>query len=143
MKVLFDTSVLVAAMVASHPRHSGCLPWLQAIRDRQHIGAIAAHTLAESYAVLTRLPLRSQITGNLAQRLLSENLVDFEVISLTVEDYQTVIETMVQYNVIGGEIYDALIAHAAVKSGVEILLTLNPKHFIRLGEEIETLVQVP
>ena len=29
MKVLLDTSVLIAAMVESHPMHERALPWLQ------------------------------------------------------------------------------------------------------------------
>lgn len=29
MKVLFDTSVLVAAMIESHPAHERALPWPQ------------------------------------------------------------------------------------------------------------------
>jgi predicted nucleic acid-binding protein len=43
----------------------------------------------------------------------------------------------------GGIIYDALIAQVALKSEVEILLTLNAKDFLRLGEEIAQLIQVP
>jgi predicted nucleic acid-binding protein len=29
MKVLFDTSVLVAAIVEAHSRHAGAAPWLR------------------------------------------------------------------------------------------------------------------
>ena len=36
-----------------------------------------------------------------------------------------------------------LIARAALKVKVDILLTLNPKHFTRLGEPIASLVQDP
>jgi predicted nucleic acid-binding protein len=73
VKVLFDTSVLVAAMVVNHPRHAVCLPWLEAVKAQHHAGAIATHTLAEVYAVLTRLPLSPRISADLAQRLIVEN----------------------------------------------------------------------
>ena len=43
----------------------------------------------------------------------------------------------------GGGIFDALIAQAAVKASVDVLLTLNPKHFVRLGDEVSSIVQVP
>ncbi len=33
MKVLFDTSVLMAAFEVSHPRHTACLPWLQQVQE--------------------------------------------------------------------------------------------------------------
>lgn len=50
---------------------------------------------------------------------------------------------MVNLNLTGGSIYDALIAQVALKAGASILLTLNPNHFIRLEEEIANLVQIP
>jgi len=75
--------------------------------------------------------------------LLTENFNNFNPVVLTAEDYQIVITTMVNLNLSGGGIYDALIAQSAMKVEVDILLTLNPKDFMRLGEEIAQLVQVP
>lgn len=54
-----------------------------------------------------------------------------------------VLAQMVSLNLTGGGIYDALIAQAAVKAEANILLTLNPNHFTRLGEDMARLVQVP
>lgn len=50
---------------------------------------------------------------------------------------------MTALNLPGGGIFDALITQAALKANVEILLTLNPNHFTRLGKAIANLVQVP
>lgn len=50
---------------------------------------------------------------------------------------------MVGLNLPGGGIYDALIAQAALKGNVDRLLTLNPNDFVRLGEDIASLVQTP
>ena len=135
--------MIVAAFEVSHPRHTVCLPWLQQAQTEQIQGFIATHTLAEVYSVLTRLPVRPRISPELAQRLITENLERFEVIPLTTEDYQMVVAQMVNLNLTGGGIYDALIAQAAVKAEVNTLLTLNPNHFNRLGEDIARLVQVP
>jgi predicted nucleic acid-binding protein len=143
VRTLFDTSVLVAAFEVSHPRHTVCLPWLQQAQTEQIQGLIATHTLAELYSVLTRLPVRPRISPELAQRLISENLERFEVIPLTTEDYQMVLAQMVNLNLTGGGIYDALIAQAAVKAEANTLLTLNPNHFTGLGEDMARLVQVP
>jgi predicted nucleic acid-binding protein len=143
VRTLFDTSVLVAAFEVSHPRHTVCLPWLQQAQTEQIHGLIATHTLAELYSVLTRLPVRPRISPELAQRLITENLERFEVIPLTTEDYQMVLAQMVNLNLTGGGIYDGLIAQAAVKAEANTLLTLNPNHFTRLGEDIARLVQVP
>lgn len=143
MRILLDTSVLVAAFVLGHPRHQVCIPWLQQVRSGKLQGFIATHTLAEVYAVLTRLPVSPRISPMLAQRLIEENLKEFEAIALTAEDYQEVIAIMTNLKLTGGAIYDALIAKAAVKARVEHLFTLNPDHFTRLGEEIAQIVQVP
>jgi predicted nucleic acid-binding protein len=50
---------------------------------------------------------------------------------------------MVKFQLTGGGIFDALIAQAALKAKVDCLITLNPKDFTRLGEEIAPIVQVP
>lgn len=143
MKILFDTSVLVAAIVAAHPRHDISLPWLQRVLTEEAIGFIASHSFAELYAVLTRLPLRPAIKPALAAELISKNLQGFQVISLSTEDYKAVIANLVSLQIPGAAIYDALIAQAALNSNVDILLTLNPKHFQRLGESLAEIVQVP
>jgi hypothetical protein len=50
---------------------------------------------------------------------------------------------MAALNLPGGGIFDALIAQAALKAEVNVLLTLNPNHFTRLGNVIANIVQVP
>jgi predicted nucleic acid-binding protein len=62
MKVFLDTSILVAAFVEGHPYHTQALPWVQRAKRREIQGVIAAHTLAELYAVLTALPVRPRIS---------------------------------------------------------------------------------
>lgn len=143
MKVLFDTSVLVAAFIADHPRHTDSLPWLQRVQAEEIAGFISAHTIAELYAVLTRLPRQPRISPALAQRLLKENLNRFHIVIPTTEDYQETVARMVSLNLPGAGIYDALIAQAAIKAEVDVLLTLNPNDFSRLGEYVAQLVRLP
>lgn len=50
---------------------------------------------------------------------------------------------MVSLNITGGTIFDTLIAQAAIKAKVSILLTLNSKDFNRLGYDIARLVKIP
>jgi len=143
VKVLFDTSVLIAAFVSNHPQHQPCLIWLKKVKDKTIEGVIGTHTLAETYSVLTRLPINPPISANLAQRLITENLADFAIISLNDRDYLQVIELLVNLNLTGGAIYDALIARSAINSSVDLILTLNPSHFQRLGEPVSSKVEVP
>lgn len=143
VRTLFDTSVLISAFLANHPKHQSCTPWLHQVKTGQVQGTIATHTLAETYAVLTRIPISPRISPALAQQLIRENLKEFAVIPLLAEDYQRVIEQLVTLNLTGGAIYDALIAQAAIKASINRLLTLNPDHFSRLGNEIAQLILVP
>jgi predicted nucleic acid-binding protein len=73
MKYLFDTSVLVAAILTGHNSYQTCLPLLQQAQTRQIDGLISTHTLAELYSVLTRIP-QTKITPILAQELIHDNL---------------------------------------------------------------------
>ncbi len=141
MKYLFDTSVLVAAMLTGHTRHTTCLSMLQQAQARQINGLATTHTLAELYSVLTRIP-QTRIPPALAQELIRDNLQTFELIPLSTEDYIAAISLMVQHQLPGGGIFDALIAQAVIKAQADALLTLNPKHFTRLGEAIAQKVQV-
>lgn len=143
VKVLFDTSVLVAALVVSHPQHAICFPRLKAAESKQVEGFISTHTLAETYSVMTRLPVQPRIAPTQAQSLIADISQYLNTVPLLSDDYLEAIARMATLNLPGGGIFDALIAQAAVKANVDILLTLNPNHFSRLGEAIATLVQVP
>lgn len=137
VKILFDTSVLIAAFIANHPQHQSCQLWVQSVKDKTVNGIIGTHTLAETYSVLTRLPINPPISAKLAKRLIQENLNDFTIVSLNDKDYLEVIEKMVNLNLIGGAIYDAIIERAALKISADKILTLNPNHFTRLQEKIK------
>jgi predicted nucleic acid-binding protein len=142
MKILFDTSVLVAAILTGHSSHSVCLHLLLEAQSQKIQGLVSTHTLAELYSALTRIP-QTKISPAVAQNLIRDNLQTFECVPLTAEDYTEAIDVMVQHQIPGGGIFDALIAQAALKSQADILLTLNPKHFVRLSPVIASKVQVP
>lgn len=143
MKVLFDTNVLVAAIVADHPSYPVSFPWLQRVRAQSIVGCVSTHSLAELYSVLTRLPLPKPLTARQAHTVIANNLNIFEIIDLDSADYLAVLEDISKLGITGGGVYDALIAQAARKINAEVLLTLNPKHFIRLGERFVAIIRVP
>jgi predicted nucleic acid-binding protein len=133
MRVLLDTSVLVAAMVESHPAHTQALPWLQRVRDGTETGLVAAHTLAELYAILTTLPVQPHIPPAVALQLIQHNVLDrFKVVFLSDEDYVAVIDHLSDLGIVGGATYDALILHAAAKAKADQVVTLNEKDFRRV-----------
>lgn len=136
MKVLFDTSLLVAGFIEPHPMHSRALPWLRRAHARRLDLYIAAHSLAELYAVLTTLPVRPLISAATACSLIRENTEAVAtVVTLSNADYDRTLDRMARLGVVGGSIYDALIARAAEKIGVERLVTLNLSDFERVWPE--------
>lgn len=143
VKVLFDTSVLIAALVVSHPQHAICFPRLKASESKQVEGFISTHSLAETYSVITRLPVQPRIAPEQAQSIITDISQHLNTIPLLSDDYLAAIAQMAALNLPGGGIFDALIAQAALKAEVDILLTLNSNHFTRLGEAIANRVQVP
>jgi predicted nucleic acid-binding protein len=143
MKVLFDTNILVASTIEAHPQHAVSLPWMQQVRNKSVQGFISTHSIAEFYAVLTRLPLAQPLSPQQVYELIVNNLESLHPIDLESNDYLEIIRNVARLNIKGGGIYDAIIAQAALKANVDILLTINSKHFIRLGENIAKLVRDP
>lgn len=144
MKILFDTSVLVAAIVEPHPMHSRALPWLQRAKAGEFDFVVASHTLAELYAVLTTLPVKPRISPSTAWRLVHENVeISAKMVSLSPSDYKSTVKHMADLGLSGGTVYDALVAKAARKSRVERVLTFNPDDFARVWPDGEAILFVP
>jgi predicted nucleic acid-binding protein len=132
-RVLFDTSVLVAALVKPHPAHTRAFPWLRKAKAEELLMIISSHTIAELYSVLTTLPVSPRITSDIAWRLIQEDILNIaEIVPLSAADYKTVIKKLRDNSFSGGIVYDALIYQAAVKTGADTLLTLNSADFRRL-----------
>jgi len=144
MKVLFDTSVLVAAVLAAHPAHARAANWLRKATSGEVGYLVAAHTLAELFAVLTRLPTAPRISPESAYRLVEQNVASrAEVVALDAADYRTLLQRWANLGVAGGAAYDGLIARAAEKAKVDQLLTLNVDHFRRVWPEGLSVIASP
>ena len=144
MKVFFDTSVLVAAMVEAHPYHTRAFLWLRRSQSREMPFYISSHTLAEAYAVLTTLPFSPRISPGTAWRLLHENIMGkAHIVALSSADYRTVIRAASELGISGGAIYDALIARAARKAGADKLLTFDVEDFAQVWPEGGGIIASP
>lgn len=144
MKVLFDTSVLIAGLVQPHPFHGPGLSWLKRAKAKEFELFVSSHTLAELFAVLSTLPVSPRISPALAWRLIHENIEPVAaVVSLSTSDYLAVLRRMRDLGISGGAIYDALILRAAQKSRVDRVITFNVNEFRRLWPEGEALISAP
>ncbi len=133
MRLLFDTSVLIAAIVEAHPAHAIALPWLQKAKRKEVEFVVAAHSLLEVYSVLTRAPFDPPISAPIAGQLIETNIKQCaQITALTAAEYGKLIDDLIQAGHIGGIVYDALIVRCAEKAKVDQIITLNPKDFQRL-----------
>ncbi len=144
MKVLFDTSVLVAGFVESHPEHKAAIRWFTKVQKGEVALFVASHSLAECYAVLTKLPLSPKILPSMAHHIISENIAKLgKIISLVEEDYLSLMLHLSKLGLSGGIIYDAVIMKTAEKAKVKHLLTFNFRDFVRLCPENESYIITP
>jgi predicted nucleic acid-binding protein len=144
MKVLLDTSVLVAALVEPHPEHQRALPWLTKEKSRTAELVISSHSIAELYAVLSTLPVSPRILPGLAWRLIHESIEPHvSIVSLTSSEYIAVVKHLSELGLSGGAVYDALIVKSAQKSGVDRIVTFNTNDFKRVWPEGASRIVAP
>jgi predicted nucleic acid-binding protein len=141
VKVFFDTSVLVAAVVVPHPQHQRSLTVFAAANRKT--ACCAAHSLAEVYATLTRLPGKLGLNVDQALLLLDSIAERLELISLEPSEYRHAIREAATGGIIGGTIYDALLGQCALKARVTTIYTWNVTHFRMLGPDIAGKIRTP
>lgn len=130
MKVLLDTSVLVAAVVQKHPFQARALAILERVQNGRDEGLVSAHSLAEMYAILTRLPVPFRHSPEQALLSIEENVLKhFKVAALSGSDYGSLLREAALSGIQGGTIYDAILLKSAIKADVDRIYTLNLKHF--------------
>ncbi|MEI7911517.1 MAG: PIN domain-containing protein [Verrucomicrobiota bacterium] len=130
MKVCFDTSTLVAALLQQHPHHAVAFPRLQAVKAGSVQGHLTTHCLAELFATLTALPLKPRLLPADVDRIIRHSiLASFTLISLSADHYRDAMELTVKLNLASGAIYDALHLIGARSAGCLTLYTLNLRHF--------------
>ena len=141
MRLYFDTSAVVPALIREHPQHSAAFPALDRVRREVDEGVVSAHGLAELYGALTRLPIVPRITGAQAWELIESNILrHFGIHGLTPRDYRELLGTCSERGWVGAVIYDFLHIQTARKHGCDRLLTFNLKDFRLLAEDVEWIV---
>jgi predicted nucleic acid-binding protein len=141
VKAFLDTSVLVAAFYGGHEHHDPSIELF--LRYRKHEACCAAHTLAEIYASLTGMPGKNRATPDEAMLFLGNVRDRLSLVALSEEEYFETVEASAAAGVTGCGIYDAVLAHCALKAGARTIYTWNVEHFRRLGPEIAKRVTTP
>lgn len=132
-RFLPDTSVIVAAVCAWHEHHAAALGELERRRAAGETLVVAAPTLVEAYAVLTRLPAPYRLSAADSHALITNNFVHGrEIAVLDAAGYTSLLDHALAAGVAGGQTYDAVVAACARGAGVDALLTFNARHFRQL-----------
>lgn len=136
MRTLFDTSVVVAALVDQLGVHEAAFREFRRCSQGENTGCCSTHALAEIYATLTALPLQRRISPGEARRLIEETVLGrLAVTPLDSADYRAVLRQVANQGLASGAISDALHAHCARKEGVDQILTYNLSDFDRFDLE--------
>jgi predicted nucleic acid-binding protein len=141
VKIFLDSSVLVPVFLADHPQHAASIA-LFSTCNPDH-ASCAAHSLAEVYATLTRLPAPHRATAEQALLCIQEIARRLQLIALDGRSYLDLVETAAKQGIVGGLLYDALIAKCAIDSCCDRIFTWNQRHFELLGEEVASRLAEP
>lgn len=141
MKIFFDTTVLVAAVLEDHEHYARSFAVFSAAERSS--AYCAAHNLAEVYVTLTRYPSRDRLSAEQAVLSLGKIEERLTILALDVPEYFAAIRRFASIGIIGATLYDGLIAACALKAGADILYTWNTAHFRILGEEVAQKVRTP
>ncbi len=140
MKWFFDTSVLIPVFLEDHEHHEASLAAFVAADKKQ--ACCAAHSLAELYSVLTRLP-GNRLSGEQVLLFLEAIEEHLTLIALDGREYYSAIREAAGAGIVGGMLYDALLARCARKAAAQVIYTWNLQHFRRLGPEVAKRIKTP
>jgi predicted nucleic acid-binding protein len=141
LKWFFDTSVLLPAFLEDHAEHDRCLAVYAPSNKR--VACCGAHSLAEVYATVTRLPGEFRASPEQAILFLSDIQEHLTIVSLESAEYFRAIHQAALNGIVGGTIYDAVLAACAIKARAEIIYTDNETHFRMLGPDVGRRVRRP
>lgn len=140
-RYLCDTSALVAAVSSWHEHHDRtCVEMERRKRGKEEL-VISAHSLAETYAVLTRLPAPHRFRATDAIALIESNWRATPTVQLTGAEMWSALREAQRRAMIGGQMYDVLIALAALKAEASTIITWNVRHYEAFAPSIA--VQAP
>lgn len=141
MRCFFDTSVLVPVFVPGHEHHDRSIAAFS--RAEPGTSSCAAHSLAELYATVTRLPGVYRMSAEQAFVCLGAIEQRLTIVALNPNDYRLTIREAASAGIVGGALYDALLGACAMKASVDVLYTWNVRHFSRFSTRWSKLVRTP
>jgi predicted nucleic acid-binding protein len=141
MKGFFDTSVLVPVFYGDHIHHKASLDLF--IQFKRSTGCCGAHSLAEVYSTLTRMPGKHRISAEQAMLFVGSIRERLSIVALDGAEYAGALEASAALGIVGGGIYDAMLAHCAIKAKAETIYSWNSRHYAQCGPEVIGRLRTP
>ena len=141
MRGFFDTSVLVPVFYGDHVHHRASLDLF--IRFDKTAGCCGAHSLAEVYSTLTRMPGKHRISTEQAMLFIGSIRERLSIFALNGDEYADALQASSALGIVGGGIYDAMLAHCALKARAETIYSWNVKHYAQCGPEVIRRLRTP
>ena len=64
-------------------------------------------------------------------------------VALSGDEYADALQASPALGIVGGEIYDAMLAHCAIKAKAETIYTWNGRHYAQCGPKVTQRLQTP
>lgn len=141
MTAFFDSSVLVAVFYGDHLHHNSSIE--RFVSFNRSTGCCGAHSLAEVYLTLTRMPGKHRISAEQAMLFIGSIEERLSIVALSEDEYLEALRSSAALGIVGGGIYDALLAHCAMKAEAEVIYTWNERHYRQCGPEVVKRLRTP
>ncbi|MFN3944704.1 MAG: PIN domain-containing protein [Allosphingosinicella sp.] len=136
---LIDTNVVIAAVAEAHAHHEPSLALFEAGPPGRF--AVAAHSYAEAYAVLTspaeRAPFRW--TPDTAWAALASVAAATRLVGLSHSQLFDTVRSFAAERGVGARLYDRAIGEAAVQHDIPSIISWNVKHMRPLFPDLQVL----
>ena len=136
IRYLCDTSALIAAVSSWHEHHERTRSEIERRERSDEQMVVAGQSLAETYSVLTRLPAPHRLRADDAIALIESNWRDTPIVHLTGSEMWGALREAQRREMIGGQMYDALIAVAALKAQASTIITWYVRNFAPFAPSI-------
>jgi len=141
MKAFFDTSVLVPVFYGDHIHHRASLE--RFIQFDKSTGCCGAHSLVEVYSTITRMPGKHRVSGEQAMLFIQNVRERLSVVTLSGNEYDDALAAAAALGIVGGGVYDAMLAHCAFKAKAETIYSWNSRHYALCGADIVRRLRTP
>ncbi|HWC97609.1 MAG TPA: PIN domain-containing protein [Candidatus Sulfopaludibacter sp.] len=92
---------------------------------------------------LTRMPGKHRIRAEQAMLFVSSIRERLSIVALDGDEYADALQVSSALGIVGGGIYDAMLAHCAIKAKAEAIYSWNGRHYAQCGAEVVQHLRTP